>query len=142
MLLIANHAGNTFPRDGAMLARAPARRRAAALRARHGRVYLPRIPWFNVFMHRGGPVVGTPENCVHLLEREEAMMVFPEGARGFMKPFSQRYQLQRFGLGFLRLALETDTPIVPVGIVGAEEQSPGLADAQGLGRRSARPLSR
>ena len=39
VLLIANHAGNTLPMDGAMLVgRAPARRRAAALRARDGRV--------------------------------------------------------------------------------------------------------
>jgi 1-acyl-sn-glycerol-3-phosphate acyltransferase len=61
-------------------------------------------------------------------------MVFPEGERGFVKTFAHRYQLQRFGLGFMRLALETDTPIVPVGIVGGEEQSPGLANLRWLGR--------
>jgi 1-acyl-sn-glycerol-3-phosphate acyltransferase len=96
--------------------------------------YLPQIPFFSILLHRSGSVVGTPENCVQLLERDEAVMVFPEGARGFVKPFSKRYQLQRFGLGFLRLALETDTPIVPVGIVGAEEQSPAVADVKWLGR--------
>jgi 1-acyl-sn-glycerol-3-phosphate acyltransferase len=42
--------------------------------------------------------------------------------------------LQRFGLGFMRLALETATPIVPVGIVGSEEQQPGLANLAGLSR--------
>jgi len=61
-------------------------------------------------------------------------MVFPEGQRGFVKTYDRRYQLQRFGLGFMRLALETDTPIVPVGIVGADEQSPGLANVPWLGR--------
>jgi 1-acyl-sn-glycerol-3-phosphate acyltransferase len=96
--------------------------------------YLPTIPFFNVLLHRGGSVVGTPENCAQLLEHDEAVMVFPEGARGFVKPYSKRYELQTFGLGFLRLALETDTPIVPVGIVGSEEQSPGLADVKSLGR--------
>ena len=54
-------------------------------------------------------------------------MVFPEGARGFVKPYRKRYQLQRFGLGFLRLALETDTPIVPIGIVGSRGAEPGAA---------------
>ena len=96
--------------------------------------YLPQIPFFNVLMHRAGSVVGTPGNCVQLLENEEAVMVFPEGARGFVKPYRKRYELQRFGLGFMRLALETDAPIVPVGIVGSEEQSPAIADVKWLGR--------
>jgi 1-acyl-sn-glycerol-3-phosphate acyltransferase len=96
--------------------------------------YLPTIPWFNILMQRMGSVVGTPQNCTQLLERDEAIMVFPEGERGFVKPWRKRYQLQRFGMGFLRLALETDTPIVPVGIVGGEEQSPGLANVRWLGK--------
>jgi len=135
VLLIANHAGNTIPMDGAMLAVAmlldaepPRFVRAMA------EFYLPRIPWWSEMIHRAGAVVGTPENCVRLLEREEAIMVFPEGSRGFIKPFSERYKLQRFGTGFARLALQTKTPIVPVGIVGSEEQSPGLIDAKGIAR--------
>ena len=135
VLLIANHAGNTFAWDGAMLGLAlllegdpPRMVRGMA------EYYLPTIPFFNVFLHRVGSVVGTPENCVQLLEHEEAIMAFPEGQRGFVKTYRQRYQLQRFGLGFLRLALETGTPIVPVGIVGGEEQSPGLANVPALGR--------
>lgn len=135
VLLIANHAGNTFAWDGAMLGMAcflegepPRMVRGMA------EYYLPTIPFFNVMLHRAGTVVGTPSNCAHLLDHEEAIMVFPEGQRGFVKPLSQRYQLQRFGLGFMRLALETQTPIVPVGIVGSEEQSPGLANVRALGR--------
>jgi 1-acyl-sn-glycerol-3-phosphate acyltransferase len=135
VLLIANHAGNTFAWDGAMLGM------AMLLEAEPPRLvrgmaeyYLPQIPWFNVLLHRAGSVVGTPHNCEQLLENGEAVMVFPEGARGFVKPFSKRYQLQRFGLGFLRLALETDTPVVPIGIVGSEEQSPAVADVKWLGR--------
>ena len=77
-------------------------------------------------MARCGQIVGTPENCRRLLAAGEAMLVFPEGVRGINKPFRQRYQLQEFGLGFMRLALETGTPIVPVGVIGAEEQAPAL----------------
>jgi 1-acyl-sn-glycerol-3-phosphate acyltransferase len=135
VLLIGNHAGNTFAWDGTMLGMAlflegdpPRMARGMA------EYYLPKIPFFNVFMHRIGSVVGTPGNCAQLLRQEEAIMVFPEGQRGFVKTYRQRYRLQRFGLGFLRLALETDTPIVPVGIVGGEEQSPGLANVRPLGR--------
>jgi 1-acyl-sn-glycerol-3-phosphate acyltransferase len=135
VLLIANHAGNTFAWDGAMLGMAlflegdPPR----VVRGM-GEYYLPTIPFFSVFMHRVGSVVGTPTNCAQLLAQEEAIMVFPEGERGFVKTFRQRYKLQRFGLGFMRLALETETPIVPVGIVGGEEQSPGLANLRSIGR--------
>jgi 1-acyl-sn-glycerol-3-phosphate acyltransferase len=142
VLLIANHAGNTFAYDGAMLAMAmlldadPPR----AVRGM-GEYYLPTIPFFSTWMHRSGSVVGTPENCVQLLERGEAIMVFPEGERGFVKTYRHRYQLQRFGLGFMRLALETDTPIVPVGIVGAEEQSPGLVRSRWLGRLIGAPVA-
>lgn len=135
VLLIGNHAGNTFAWDGAMLGTALFLEGEPPRMARGmAEYYLPKIPFFNVFMHRVGSVVGTPANCVQLLEQEEAIMVFPEGQRGFVKTYRQRYQLQRFGLGFLRLALETGTPIVPVGIVGGEEQSPGLANVRPLGR--------
>jgi 1-acyl-sn-glycerol-3-phosphate acyltransferase len=51
-----------------------------------------------------------------------------------VKTYAHRYELQRFGLGFMRLALETGTPIVPVGIVGGEEQNPGLVDSKALAK--------
>jgi 1-acyl-sn-glycerol-3-phosphate acyltransferase len=68
-------------------------------------------------------------------------MVFPEGERGFVKPWSKRYELQRFGMGFMRLAMETQTPIVPVGIAGGEEQSPGLVRSRWLGRLIGAPAA-
>jgi 1-acyl-sn-glycerol-3-phosphate acyltransferase len=135
VLLIGNHAGNTFAYDGTMLAMAMLlEAEPPRLLRGMGEYYLPQIPFFGTLMHRSGSVVGTPENCVQLLESDEAVMVFPEGAEGFVKPFRKRYQLQRFGLGFMRLAIGTDTPIVPVGIVGSEEQSPGVADVKWLGK--------
>ena len=77
-------------------------------------------------MTRLGQITGTPENCRRLLRDEEAILVFPEGARGISKPFSKRYQSADFGKGFMRLALETDTPILPVAVIGAEEQAPAI----------------
>ncbi len=134
VLVIANHAGQ-LPFDGlmlntALLLEAEPPRIARAM----GEYLIPRIPLFNVLATRAGAMVGTPENCVHMLENGECVLAFPEGVRGMNKLFSSRYQLQRFGYGFMRLALETRTPIVPVGIVGSEEQNPGLANLEGLGR--------
>jgi 1-acyl-sn-glycerol-3-phosphate acyltransferase len=134
VLLIANHAGQ-LPFDGAMIAS------AMLLEAEPPRVvramaeyWVPQIPWVGVRMARGGVLVGTPENCVAMLEAGECVLVHPEGVRGMNKVYSERYKLQRFGLGFMRLALETETPIVPVAVIGSEEQQPGVANLPRLGR--------
>ncbi len=139
MLLIANHAGQ-LPFDGVMLTVALILEAEPPRVARSmGEYLIPSIPWVSVAAARGGLLVGTPENCVHMLENGECVTVFPEGARGMSKPFSERYQLRRFGLGFMRLALETGAPVVPVGIVGSEEQQPGLANLESLGRTLGMP---
>jgi 1-acyl-sn-glycerol-3-phosphate acyltransferase len=134
VLLIANHAGQ-LPFDAMMLGTATLlEARPPRIARGMGEYWIPRLPFVNVLAARSGQMVGTPENCVQLLEAEECVMVFPEGVRGMNKTFSQRYQLQRFGTGFVRIALQTGTPIVPVGIVGSEEQQPGLANLERLGR--------
>ena len=132
--LISNHSGQ-IPLDAAMLGLSvfldgnPPR----VVRAMFEK-WVPSLPYISVLFSRLGQVVGTPENCQRLLEQGECIMVFPEGARGISKPFSQRYQLEKFGLGFMRLALENDTPIVPVAIVGAEEQIISLANLTSVGK--------
>jgi 1-acyl-sn-glycerol-3-phosphate acyltransferase len=126
VLLVSNHSGQ-LPFDGLAIAT------ALFLDAQPPRVirsmverFVQTVPFASYLFSRWGQITGTPENCRRLLQDEEAILVFPEGARGISKPFSQRYQLQEFGNGFMRLALETRTPIVPVAVVGAEEQAPAL----------------
>jgi 1-acyl-sn-glycerol-3-phosphate acyltransferase len=101
--------------------------------------WVSRLPFVSEMAARTGALVGTPENCITMLEAGECVMVFPEGVRGMNKLYSERYKLQRFGQGFLRLALETDTPIVPVALVGSEEQNPGLANLTGVARMLGMP---
>ena len=61
--------------------------------------------------------------------------MFPEGFRGIGKPFSDRYQLRRFGRGgFAVTALRARVPIVPCAIVGAEEIYPMVGNARPLAR--------
>jgi 1-acyl-sn-glycerol-3-phosphate acyltransferase len=134
VLLVGNHAGQ-LPFDAAMLGTAMVLEADPPRIARGmGEYWIPRLPWISVWAARAGHAVGTPENCTALLEAGECVMVFPEGVRGMNKTWTERYRLQRFGLGFMRLALAARTPIVPVGIVGSEEQQPGLANLPGLGR--------
>jgi hypothetical protein len=139
VLVIANHAGQ-LPFDGAML------QTALLLEAEPPRIvramgeyWIPQLPLVSFAAARGGAMVGTPHNCAQMLHHGECVAAFPEGVRGMNKLFRDRYQLQRFGLGFMRLALETHTPIVPVAIVGSEEQQPGFANLSGLARMLGMP---
>jgi len=132
VLLVANHSGQ-IPLDAAMIAISMLIE-AEPPRAVRSMVekWVPTLPYVSTFMARAGQIVGTPENCRRLLDAEEAILVFPEGVRGLGKLWPQRYQLQEFGLGFLRLALETHSPVVPAAVIGAEEQSPGLMNLKPL----------
>ena len=92
------------------------------------------LPFVSTIFPRCGQVIGSPENARRLLDNEELIVVFPEGSRGIAKTFDKRYQLTDFGLGFMRLALETKTPIVPVSVVGAEEQLINIANIAPLAK--------
>lgn len=139
VLLIANHSGQ-IPLDGVMIGTGlllngnPPR----PLRSMVER-WVPSLPYVSTLFARLGQVLGTPENCRYLLENEEAVLVFPEGARGISKTIDKAYQLQEFGHGFMRLAMETGTPIVPIGVVGAEEQYPALWNIKTLARALSMP---
>ena len=139
VILVGNHSGQ-LPFDASMIEVAcliemdPPR----AVRALVEK-WVPTLPFVSTFMARCGQVVGTPDNCRRLLAADEAILVFPEGVRGLNKPFSERYRLKPFGLGFMRLALESGAPIVPVGVVGAEEQAPAILDLKPLARLLAFP---
>lgn len=134
VLVVANHSGQ-IPIDGLIIgtslmldAEPPRFVRSMVER------WSAQLPFISVLFPRCGQVVGSPENARRLLEHEEALLVFPEGSRGISKTFDQRYQLVDFGFGFMRLALETATPIVPVAVIGGEEQLPSVANLQPLAR--------
>ena len=126
VLFISNHSGQ-IPLDAMMVGSSmifeanPPR----AVRSMVER-WVPTLPFISTLFARVGQVLGDPENCRTLLQQDETVLVFPEGVRGINKTWDKKYQLQEFGHGFMRLALETNTPIVPVGVVGAEEQYPAL----------------
>lgn len=61
-------------------------------------------------------------------------MVFPEGTRGTAKLFKERHSLVRFGTGFVRLALETKSPIIPTAVLGGGEAVPTVANLRRLGK--------
>ncbi len=126
VLFVANHSGQ-LPYDGLVIGAAcflePPQPRLVRSMVEY---FVPTVPFVSYLLARWGQITGTPENCRRLLAAEEAVLVFPEGARGISKNFSKRYQLAEFGTGFLRLALEMQAPIVPIAVIGAEEQAPAI----------------
>lgn len=134
VLLIANHGGQVAW-DGFLLWVACLLDRNPPRLARGmGERFITNTPFLSSLVARMGHVLGEPQNCKRLLEHDEAIMVFPEGVRGISKTIWERYELREFGSGFVRLAVSTNTPVVPIGIVGAEEAMPGIWDAKPIAR--------
>lgn len=134
VLLVPNHSGQ-LPMDGVLIAVALATnsggpRIARAMIER----FFPTVPWLGTLLTGLGGVIGDPVNCSKMLDNEEAIIVFPEGVRGSGKLYKDRYQLQRFGNGFMHLAMQHKTPIIPVGVVGCEETMPAIANIAPLAK--------
>jgi 1-acyl-sn-glycerol-3-phosphate acyltransferase len=126
VLYICNHGGQ-IPLD-AMMAGMALFLESNPPRIARGMVerWVPTVPFVSSLFTRIGAMIGDPNNCRDLLMHDQSVMVFPEGVKGSGKLYKERYQLQKFGTGFMRLALETNTPIIPVAIIGAEEAYPGI----------------
>jgi 1-acyl-sn-glycerol-3-phosphate acyltransferase len=126
-LLVANHSG-TLPLDGVMLRLAVQREHPQHRSVRWlAEDVIFHFPFLGSIANRIGAVRACQENAERLLGHGALVGVFPEGMKGIGKLFKDRYRLQRFGRGgFVKLALRTRTPVVPVAIVGGEETNPML----------------
>ena len=126
-ILAANHSG-TLPFDGAMLYADVLKHTDPPRVARPvGDTFISLVPFVGTFLSRVGVVVGSRGNVRRLIESGNLLMVFPEGTEGIGKRYRDRYQLQTWRVGHVELAIRYRVPVVPVAIVGAEEQMPTLA---------------
>jgi 1-acyl-sn-glycerol-3-phosphate acyltransferase len=140
-LLVSNHSGQ-LPWDGAMLASGillehPSQRLMRALYAG----WFPTLPFISDLLVKCGQVLATEDNGLRLLEQDELVAVYPEGYKGVGKLFKERYRLARFGRGgFVRMALRTRAPLIPVAVVGAEETYISLHKSNTLARLTGFPF--
>ncbi len=140
-LIIPNHSGQ-LPFDGMLIgyslltnpfgARAP---KAMVER------FLPTVPFIGNWLSSVGAVIGDPINCERMLDNEEAVIAFPEGVRGSNKLYKLRYQLQRFGAGFMHLSMKHNAPIIPVAVIGMEESIRSYADIKPLAKMFGMPVA-
>jgi 1-acyl-sn-glycerol-3-phosphate acyltransferase len=71
-------------------------------------------------------------NVRSLLERGELCLIFPEGMAAMSKPRDARYRLGGWHVGHAELALRHGATIVPVAVIGSEEQWPTVARVRAL----------
>jgi 1-acyl-sn-glycerol-3-phosphate acyltransferase len=135
VLLVANHGSHALAFDGANVLT------ACLLDADPPRLVHPmadhrlmQLPILGCSARRIGAVAGHRATCIRLLREGAAVLTFPEGTRAHDRRFRDRYRLAPFGTGFVRVALIARAPIVPVAVIGAEEEAPLIANPPWLRR--------
>jgi 1-acyl-sn-glycerol-3-phosphate acyltransferase len=135
VLFVANSAG-ILPWDALMIAHAierahPTHGRPRALVAD----WIATLPFSQSRLARLGAVRACAENAERLLAQDHWVIAFPEGQKGALKPFRERYRLQRFARGgFVSLAVRLRAVLVPVAVIGSEEVHPILFEPRILRR--------
>jgi 1-acyl-sn-glycerol-3-phosphate acyltransferase len=123
VLLVGNHSGGTLIADTFVFAQAfydhfgPLRR---FHQLAHDLVF--KVPGARASLSRYGTVPASPENMERALDRDAALLVYPGGDHETYRPTWESAQIDFAGrTGFVRLALEHRTPIVPVVAIGGQE---------------------
>lgn len=101
--------------------------------------FMAALPFIGDFVAQTGAILGDRDNCKWLLKKGESILVFPEGVRGINKKTKDFYQLQPFSSGFYRIAIQAETEILPISVIGAEEMFPIVLQAPKLGKKLGLP---
>lgn len=127
-VLIGNHSG-VLPLDAFMTCTAVLLRHESPRRIRYlSHRFLRENKVVKDLICGFGGVPATYSTALKLLENDELVFLYPEGAKGTGKPFSMRYRLYDFDPGFVKAAIETGSPIIPVTTVGGDEIYPLLGN--------------
>ncbi|MCX4248049.1 lysophospholipid acyltransferase family protein [Paraliomyxa miuraensis] len=133
-VVVGNHSG-VLPFDGMMVAADVFRYTEPPRLVRYMVDYFVyQVPFVGAFFRGVGQMPGTRRNFDGLIEEGHLVGIFPEGAAALGKTAEQRYQLHPFTHGHVELAARHRVPVLPFGLVGAEEQQTMVADLQPLAR--------
>src|SRR5256714_12502712 len=139
VLLVGNHSGGTMIADSFVFSQAFYERfgpNRLFHQLAHDLVF--KMAGLRTLVQRWGTVPASPENMRRALDRGAALLVYPGGDLETFRPSWQTSDIRFDGrMGFVKLALEHDVPIVPVVALGGQETALFL----GRGRRVARVLA-
>jgi 1-acyl-sn-glycerol-3-phosphate acyltransferase len=139
VILAGNHSG-TLPVDALMTFQASLQHHSPR------RLRYLVLPWFKKIapiwraLAQLGAVEANFENALTLLNDGEIVGIYPEAERAMTKSWAERYQLRDFDPGFVKLAIATQTPIVPVITIGAEETYPNFGNWEAMAKFIEMPL--
>lgn len=140
VILCGNHSG-LLPMDGGLLTSAMCHMHPNPRRVRFlATDWFFTTPGLREWAMETGQVRATKENAIKLLERDEIVGIYPEGLRGVGKTFRERYRVHDFHPGFVQLAIQTQTPLVPIATVGGDEIFPNFVNARTLARQLKMPF--
>jgi 1-acyl-sn-glycerol-3-phosphate acyltransferase len=136
VLLVGNHSGGTLIADTFVFSQhfydhfGP-RRRFHQLA--HDLVF--KTPGVRATLGRFGTVPANPDNMRRALAEGAALLVYPGGDHETYRPTWEQDQIAFAGrTGFVKLALELGTPIVPVVAIGGQETALFLGQGQRIAR--------
>jgi 1-acyl-sn-glycerol-3-phosphate acyltransferase len=136
VLLVGNHSGGTLIADTFVFSQhfydffGPERR---FHQLAHDLVF--QLPGVRASLSRFGTVPANPGNMRRALDRGAALLVYPGGDHETYRPSWEQDTIEFAGrTGFVKLALELGTPIVPVVAIGGQETALFLGRGQRISR--------
>ena len=136
VLLVGNHSGGTLIADTFVFSQhfydhfGPER---VFHQLAHDLVF--QVPGVRASLSRFGTVPANPDNMRKALDRDAALLVYPGGDHETYRPSWEQDQIDFAGrTGFVKLALELGTPIVPVVSIGGQETALFLGQGQRISR--------
>jgi len=120
-LLIGNH--GPFGIDGAFVVKHVYEEGGRVVRPLGDRL-LFKIPLFRVFLNTVGVLEGEAEQAIDILRAGELCSVYPGGYAETVKAPHEKYQVRQFWenhLGYIKVALRAQVPIIPISCIGLDD---------------------
>lgn len=136
-IVVGNHSGGTYMPDYWAFLREWVRRRGADAPLYSLTFdFLFSVPGAGALARRVGGVPGSHVNADHLLDQGASLLVYPGGDEEDYRPWTERNRIELGGrMGFVRLALRSGVPVVPMVSHGSHETMIVLTRGQGIATR-------
>lgn len=144
LMIAINHAGMCFPWDFLNLALLLSEQREWFVQPLAHPLFFDHL-WLKWWLPKGwaqvlGGVRAEAESFEAAIAQRTVMLYAPEGWRGLVKGWPERYQLARFDASFVSLSIRYKVPILPVLCVGNERLHPFAFNFPAIARLVKMPM--